>query len=207
VEDARRSRLRRLHSLSGIVPIGAFLAVHFWTNAAAAGGADAYNAAARRMQQLPLSLAMEILLIAVPIVFHGIYGFYIAATESAGREGRSPALRALAVFQRVTGAAAFVFILFHLWTARLVQLEDHGSLDLFHLMQASLAHPGIRAAYVVGILAATGHLSAGIWTFCETWGWLPAGRARYAVALAALGVFVLLAGVGLKSISAFRLPL
>src|SRR5262249_25343830 len=141
VERAPRNRTRRLHSISGVVPIGAFLVLHLWTNTAAAGGADAYNAAARRLQQLPLLVVFEILLIGLPIFFHGIYGFYIAATESPIVEGRTPARRALAVFQRATGVVAFVFVMFHLWTSRLVQLSDHGSLDLFHLMQASLANP------------------------------------------------------------------
>jgi len=204
---APRSRLRRFHSISGIVPIGAFLALHLWTNAEAVAGADAYNAAARKLQELPLALAMEVLLIAAPIFFHGVYGFYIAATESAGAEGRSEARRALAVFQRATGVVAFVFIMFHLWTSRLVQLSDHGSLDLFHLMQASLANPWIHGAYVVGTLAAASHLSAGLWTFCETWGFLPRGRARYAVALLAAGLFVVLGGLGLRSLAAFKLPL
>ena len=207
MERAPRNRTRRLHSISGVVPIGAFLVLHLWTNTAAAGGADAYNEAARRLQQLPLLVVFEILLIGLPIFFHGIYGFYIAATESPAVEGRTPARRALAVFQRATGVVAFVFIMFHLWTSRLVQLSDHGSLDLFHLMQASLANPWIHASYVVGILAATSHLSAGLWTFCETWGFFPGRRARVAVAVAAAGLFCLLSGLGLVSLSAFRLPL
>jgi succinate dehydrogenase / fumarate reductase cytochrome b subunit len=207
VERAPRSRIRRLHSISGVVPIGAFLVLHLWTNAATAGGPDAYNAAAHRLQQVPLLVVLEVLLIGLPIFFHGIYGFFIAATEIAESEGRTPARRALAVFQRATGVAAFVFIMFHLWTSRLVQLSDHGSLDLFHLMQASLANPVIRAVYVVGILAAASHLSAGLWTFCETWGLLPGRRARVAAAVAAAGLFCLLSGLGLRSLSAFRLPL
>jgi succinate dehydrogenase / fumarate reductase cytochrome b subunit len=207
VERAPRSRARRLHSISGVVPIGAFLALHLWTNATAVEGPDAYNAAAHRLQQFPLLVFFEILLIGLPIFFHGIYGFYIAATESTAAEGRTPARRALAVFQRATGVVAFVFVMFHLWTSRLVQLSDHGGLDLFHLMQASLANPVIRAGYAAGILAATAHFSAGLWTFCETWGLLPGRRARMAVAVAAAGLFCLLSGLGLMSLSAFRLPL
>jgi succinate dehydrogenase / fumarate reductase, cytochrome b subunit len=207
VERAPRSRTRRLHSVSGVVPIGAFLVLHLWTNAAATSGPDAYNAAARRLQQLPLLPLFEILLIGLPIFFHGIYGFFIAATESPAAGGRTAARRALAVFQRVTGVAAFVFILFHLWTSRLVQLHDHDALDLFRLMQAALANPWIRAGYAAGILAATAHFSAGLWTFCETWGFLPGRRARVAVAAAAAGLFGLLSGLGLRSLSAFRLPL
>ena len=201
------SRTRRLHSISGVVPIGAFLVLHLWTNAAASGGADAYNAAARRLQELPFLVVLEILFIGLPIFFHGIYGFYITATESPAAAGRTPVRHALAVFQRVTGIGAFVFILFHLWTSRLVQLHDHEALDLFRLMQAALASPWIRAGYAAGILAATAHFSAGLWTFCETWGFLPGRRARVALAVAAAGIFCLLSGLGLKSLSAFRLPL
>jgi succinate dehydrogenase / fumarate reductase, cytochrome b subunit len=207
LESAPRSWTRRLHSISGVVPIGAFLAFHLWTNAAALEGADAYNAAARRLQQLPLAVVLEIVLIALPIFFHGIYGFYIAATETTGQPGRGPARRALATFQRATGVAAFAFILFHLWTTRLIQLEDHGSLDLFRLMQSSLASPWIRAAYAAGIVAAAGHFSTGIWTFCETWNLVPGGRGRFAVAMAAAGLFLVLTGLGVASLSAFRLPL
>ncbi len=207
MERAPRSRTRRLHSISGVVPIGAFLVLHLWTNAAAADGADAYNAAAHQLQELPLLVVFEILLIGLPVFFHGIYGFFITAAESLGADGRPPARRALAIFQRVTGVLAFVFILFHLWTSRLVQLHDHASLDLFRLMQAALASPWIRAGYAVGIVAATAHFSAGLWTFCETWGFLPGRRARVAVAVAAAGLFCFLSGLGLKSLSAFRLPL
>ena len=35
--------LRRLHSLSGIVPIGAFLIEHFISNSEATNGVQAYN--------------------------------------------------------------------------------------------------------------------------------------------------------------------
>jgi succinate dehydrogenase / fumarate reductase cytochrome b subunit len=71
--------LRRLHSLSGIVPIGGFLAFHLYENYQATRGAEAYNAAARQLQELPFALALEIGVIAVPIFFHGIYGLFITA--------------------------------------------------------------------------------------------------------------------------------
>lgn len=35
--------LRKLHSLTGLIPVGAFLADHFWSNSAALVGAEKYN--------------------------------------------------------------------------------------------------------------------------------------------------------------------
>ncbi len=111
----------------------------------------------------------------------------------------------LSIFQRVTGVLLFGFILFHLWTARLVQVRDHASLDLFRLMQAVLSSAWMHAAYVAGLLGAAAHLAAGLCTFADAWGLAPSRRARIVVAVAAALVFTALAGLGLRSIAAFRL--
>ena len=198
------SLARRLHSIFGVIPVGAFLIFHLATNAMALRGADAYNAMTRRLQGLPLVLIVEILVIAVPLFFHGIYGLFRIASDIPVSD-RSPARRALTLIQQVTGVALFAFVLFHLWTARLVQIHDHESLDLFRLMQASLANPWIRAAYVLGILSATFHLSAGLFTFAETWGLLSTPRLRRAAGYASAALFLGLSVLGLSTLSAFRL--
>lgn len=205
MEAAPSTWPRRLHSLSGVVPVGAFLAFHLYTNSAALRGADAYNEAARRLQQFPLAIVFEILVIALPLFFHGVYGLFLAATEPPGGAGATLRRRALAVAQRVTGVVLFAFVLFHLWTARLVQIRDHGDLDLFRLMQAALASPWIRAFYVVGILSAAFHLAAGLWSFSRTWGLAESPRAQGAVAVAATAVFLALSAIGMRSLWAFRL--
>ena len=99
----------------------------------------------------------------------------------------------------------FAFILFHLWTTRLVQVRDHGSIDLFHWMQALYASPWIRAAYVGGLLAATSHFSAGLWSVAEDWGLARTSAARFAAAAFSIGVFVALSSFGLRSLAAFRI--
>lgn len=201
----RRSLLRRLHAVAGLVPVAAFLAFHLFVNARAARGADAYNAAAHRLQQVPLAVAAELALIALPLAFHGIVGLFLIAAVPAAADRATRGGRRLAAFQRVTGVYLFAFILFHLWTTRLVQLEDHESLDLFHLMQAALASPWIRLFYQGGVLAATGHLAVGIGSLPRTWDLAPgpAGRAAWLAASAA--VFLGLSVLGLSAISAFHL--
>jgi succinate dehydrogenase / fumarate reductase cytochrome b subunit len=205
MEAVRGSLSRRLHSISGVVPIGAFLVLHLWVNASAARGAEAYNAMAARLRGLPLVVLFEIVLIALPIFFHGIYGLFRIATEPPGRARSGSSGGALAIFQRVTGVLVFVFVLLHLWTARLVQVRDHESLDLFALMQSVLANPWLRAAYVAGLFGAVAHFSAGIVTFTETWGIARGPRARVGVAALAAAVFAVLCGLGLRSLAAFRL--
>lgn len=201
-----RSWFRRLHSIAGIVPLGAFLAFHLSINASAWRGADAYNTTVRRLQQLPLLGLVEIACLLVPLAFHGVGGLFLIAAGPVPSERLTRVGRARAVLLRVTGVLVFGFVLFHLWTARLVQIEDHESLDLFHLMQSALASPWIRALYVGGIVAATGHLAAGLCSFAETWGLAKTPRARAAVAVLAAGVFVALCAVGIGTVAAFRLP-
>ena len=184
----------------GVVPVGAFLAFHLYTNSAALDGAEAYNEASRRLQQFPLAVVLEVLVIGLPLFFHGIYGLFLTATEAPGAAGGTTRHRALAVAQRVTGIVLFAFVLFHLWTSRLVQIRDHGDLDLFRLMQSALASPGIRIFYFAGILSATFHLSAGLGPFQNLGTGPEPARERRRGAVAA-GVFLVLSALGLRSLT------
>src|SRR5579883_2791993 len=69
--------LRRLHSLSGIVPVGAFLLEHFISNAAATNGPQAYGEQVKFLTGLPFLIFLETFGIFLPILFHALYGFYI----------------------------------------------------------------------------------------------------------------------------------
>ena len=83
--------LRRLHSLVGLLAIGIFLFEHIITNARALGGAESLNGALAMMELIPhpIFLGLEIFGVALPILFHAIYGIYIAlqAKNNPGRYG------------------------------------------------------------------------------------------------------------------------
>ncbi len=197
--------LRRLHSLSGIVPIGAFLAFHLYENYTATRGADAYNRVTHDLQTVPFAVALEILVIAVPILFHGIYGLFVTGTARPNVFSNSYLRNWMYTLQRVTGVIVFAFILFHYWTTRLVQLQDHESLDLFRQVQAAVESPWIYAFYIAGILSATFHLSNGLWSFSIVWGLTVGPRAQRRMVYVSAAVFLVLSFVGVRSISAFRL--
>ena len=197
--------LRRIHSLSGIVPIGGYLAFHLYENYAARRGAAAYNATAHTLQQLPFAVAMEVLIIIVPIFFHGIYGLFVTSTSQPNPITNLYVRNAMYFLQRVTGVIVFAFILFHLWTTRLVQIEDHESLDLFRQVQAAVGNPWIYAFYIAGILSATFHLANGIWSFSIVWGLTVGPKAQRRMMYVSFAVFLLLSYMGVASIQAFRL--
>src|SRR5579863_10035964 len=69
---------RRLHSLSGIIPVGAFLFEHILiSNATAINGPTAYAKQVTFLSSLPFVTALEFFGIWLPIAFHAGYGFYI----------------------------------------------------------------------------------------------------------------------------------
>ena len=69
--------LRKLHSLLGIVPIGAFLLEHLLSNFEALKGPAAYGAQVKFLNSLPLVRVLEWTFIFLPILYHGLYGVYI----------------------------------------------------------------------------------------------------------------------------------
>jgi len=205
VTAERHFWLRRLHSLSGIVPVGGFLAFHLYENYTATKGADAYNRMTRTLQDLPFAVAMEVLIIVVPLFFHGVYGLFITSTAKPNVISNSYVRNGMYFFQRVTGVIVFAFILFHLWTTRLVQLQDHESLDLFRQVQAAVANPWIYAFYLAGILSATFHLANGIWSFSIVWGLTIGPKAQRRMLYVSAAVFLVLSYIGVWGIQAFRL--
>ena len=204
METLRHFWLRRLHSLSGIVPVGGFLAFHLYENFTATRGAEAYNAMAHRLQELPFAVAVEIFVIAVPLFFHGIVGLFLTSTSRPNWISNPYARNVTYLLQRVTGVVVFAFILFHYWTTRLVQLHDHESLNLFNQVQAAVGNPWIFAFYVLGILSATFHLANGLWSFSIVWGITVSPSAQRRMAYASAVVFLILSVIGIRSISAFR---
>ena len=71
---------RRLHSLLGVIPVGLYLTVHLVVNHFATQGEEAYNSAVEFMGNLPFLIFLEIFIIYLPILYHAIYGLYIAFT-------------------------------------------------------------------------------------------------------------------------------
>src|SRR3984957_19446472 len=68
---------RKLHSLLGIVPIGAFLIEHLVSNFEALKGPAAYAAQVKFLNGLPFARVLEWTFIFLPLLYHALYGVYI----------------------------------------------------------------------------------------------------------------------------------
>ncbi|TCP32138.1 succinate dehydrogenase subunit C [Scopulibacillus darangshiensis] len=192
---------RRLHSFLGVVPIGLFLIVHLTVNWFATRGPDAFNKASQFMEDLPYLLVLEIVLIYLPILFHAIYGVYIAfqAKNNANRYGY---FRNWMFFlQRWSGIFLVIFIAWHVWETRIAMALGQ-ALD-FGMMADILSNPAMLVFYIVGVLAAVFHFSNGLWSFMVTWGITVSPRAQRISTYATVVVFILLSIVGVGALFAF----
>jgi succinate dehydrogenase / fumarate reductase cytochrome b subunit len=198
--------LRRLHSLSGIIPVGAFLFEHILiSNATTISGPAAYARQVRFLASLPLVLLLELFGIWLPILFHGLYGFYIWYRGEANVGDYPWTGNWMYSAQRWTGGIAFAYILWHTWTMRFTGIDLHQYPGAsFGKVQAELNSPFLLAFYVVGLVCASWHFAYGIWLFAAKWGITAGEKARQRFLVVCLGFFVVLSAVGVASLYSMR---
>ncbi|MFZ3217704.1 MAG: hypothetical protein WA192_16720, partial [Candidatus Acidiferrales bacterium] len=69
VESRTSYILDKLQSLSGVIPIGAFLAEHFWSNSYALVSVKSYNDVSSELQLIPWRIFVEAAVLWLPILF------------------------------------------------------------------------------------------------------------------------------------------
>ena len=193
---------RRLHSLLGVVPVGLFLLEHFFTNSFALKGAASYNDKIAFFESLPYLLAIEIIFIFLPLLFHGIYGLYIVYTGQANQLQYGYFRNWMYLIQRVTGVILLFYIGWHVWTTRLSHLI-FGTEVSFQLIQNIITSPVAFWWMVIGVIAASFHFANGLWSFCIVWGITigPKAQERFGYLMLAFGAF--LSCVGVYALTAF----
>ncbi len=201
--DRQYFTLRRLQSLSGVLPVGVFLLEHWFTNAFALGGAAAYNEKVDFLRSLPYLFLLEIFGIFVPIAFHAVVGFWIFWEAKFNHRALPLRQNLLFTLQRITGVLLLFFIPYHVLTTRFAEWFGGSTHDLYGLMQAKLQSPATFAIYVAGVLAASFHFGNGLWGFAIHWGLLTSKAAQRRWSWAALLVALAFAVAGVNSLLAF----
>jgi len=102
--------LRRLHSLTGIIPVGLFLIEHFLSNAFATKGPGAYTKQVEFLSSFPFVVGLELFGIWLPILYHSLYGFYIWNRGDSNVTEYPWAGNWMYAAQRWTGAIAFFYM-------------------------------------------------------------------------------------------------
>lgn len=189
---------RRLHTLLGVVPVGLFLIEHLFSNSTAMGGPESYNNTASALYHVPFRLFFELVFIFLPLLYHGVYGLYVAFTSGYNAGHYTWFRNWMFVLQRITGVITFVYVVWHLWTTRFSGAEPS-----FDMVARIVANPTLFWFMVIGIIAAVFHFSNGLWSFFVHWGITIGPRAQKTFAYIMGIVFVLLSIVGVNAIVAF----
>lgn len=227
---ARHFRNRKLHSLLGVLPLGAFILEHLATNAFILGGQAAYDKQVNWLLSLPkpLLLGMELVMIAFPLAFHGLYGVKIAL-EGKPNQGKYKYTRnRFYSLQRWTSMYLLAFIIYHVWTTRfsghtfvfpatgpagaagnatvgvateLVRAMEPGHTSIYYFLVEKLGGNWLVGfVYLLGVAAAAFHFSNGMWTFCISWGITVGKKAQDVSRVLFSGLGLTLFGLGAAAI-------
>jgi succinate dehydrogenase / fumarate reductase, cytochrome b subunit len=199
--------LRRLHSLSGIIPIGAFLLEHFASNAAATNGPHAFAEQVKFLTGLPFVIWLETFGIYLPILYHALYGIYIWWRGESNVGDYPWAGNWMYTAQRWTGIIAFIYIIQHVWFLRFsgVHLIDSPGAS-FAKVQSELLVPWKLAFYILAIIAASWHFAYGLYLFAAKWGIAVGERARRRFGIVCFAMGLLFVTVGLVTVRAYFNP-
>src|SRR4030095_15931721 len=105
----------KLHSLSGVVPVGGYLVFHLWENATALQGQERFDEMVTGIDKMPYLPFLAWGLILFALLFHALYGVKIALEGKPNVGHYAYSRNWMYTLQRVTGILAFAFIGYHLY--------------------------------------------------------------------------------------------
>lgn len=204
--------LRRLHSLSGLVPIGAYMCIHLVTNASILESSATFQKAVFQIHSLPLLPVIEWVFIFLPLIYHAVYGMLIVRGSLPNSSTYRYGSNIRYTMQRATGIIAFFFIFWHVfhmhgwihtgWWERVAHPLGGAMFRPFNAASSAAEAMRISAIvpvlYAIGVLSCVFHLANGIWTFGITWGiWVsPAAQRRATFACWIFGIALAFVGLG-----------
>jgi succinate dehydrogenase / fumarate reductase, cytochrome b subunit len=205
--------LRKLHQLSGIVPLGLFLLEHFYTNSKALAGAASFNDAVKDLQSIPYILLVEIGGIFIPLIYHAVYGLVITIEARPNNLAYPYPRNWFYLIQRITGFILFFFITFHVLNFRFgmvpglnrISVAQHPE-QAFGIVAGEFVIVPIFLVYMVGIISTVWHFANGIWLFLVDWGITIGERAQRLTGYACIAFGVVLLLVGVNAAVAFVRP-
>lgn len=205
--------LHKLHSLTGIVPVGYYVVQHLVLNSFTIAGPEKFNAVIGFFESMPkhFLLVMEICAIWIPILFHAIYGLFIVSRAKPNYFGSvyGWSQNLMYTLQRWSGVFLFLFLIVHVVTTTVYKYATGSA----KVIEYAAWHEKLTTApylwllfYIFGVAAASYHLGYGIWNFCIRWGITVSDRAQNQVQKFAFAFFVVITLVGWAALAGFIIP-
>lgn len=213
VKISKAFLFRKLHQLSGIIPLTLFVLEHFYTNSKALSGAQEFNNAVDDLQSIPYIIFVEIMGIFIPLIYHAVYGLFITWETRPNTLNYPYARNWFYGIQRITGLILFIFITFHVLNFRFglipglntKSVATHAS-EAFAIVSYEFSIPLIFAVYMIGITATVWHLANGLWLFAVDWGIVVGARAQRYAGYACMAFGAGLLAIGINAAVAFIRP-
>jgi succinate dehydrogenase / fumarate reductase cytochrome b subunit len=211
--------IRRLHSLTGLIPVGVFLVIHLATNASVLApgepGAEFQKSVERIHSLGPLLVPVEIVGIFIPLFFHVIIGFQIIFSGKPNPQAYPYGGNIRYTLQRWTGIIAFFFIMYHVWQMHWFGAKLGGGEFALHgpggePTGATTTAKAIQSAvwvaplYALGIIACVYHLANGVWTSLITWGITIRPKTQRAAGYVCAALGIVVGALGIGALSGFR---
>lgn len=206
--------LIKLHSLSGILPIGVFVVFHLAVNASVLAGPETFQRNVDLIHSIkPFLTAAEVFGIFVPIAFHAILGVRIWWWSRNNIRHYPYADNIRYTLQRIAGLIALAFILFHVlqmnWLGEPLKTIGGDSFNpdppfaAYTAAKALQASVWIAPVYAIGIIAVCFHLANGLWTFLISWGITIGVNAQRTAGYVCAAIGLAVCGIGLAALWTF----
>lgn len=207
--------LHKLHSLTGILPVGYYLVQHLALNSFTLAGPQYFNGVIHFFEGIPKHIfyPLKFGIIWGCLIFHAVYGIFIAAR--AEQNLTKPAYKyrenGYYTWQRVTGIIAFFFLCYHMASTsiRTTMAGSPEGIITYEVWADKLSAPVLGIpyflflVYVIGITTSAFHFSYGLWHFCIRWGITINEKAQLTMAKAAKASFVLISLLGIGALVGF----
>lgn len=207
----------KVHSLTGIIPVGYYLVQHLTLNTFSLGGPTKFDAVIGFFEGMPLHflLALKIVAIWIPLIFHAVYGLFIVNRAMPNLSEKAYRFREnrYYTFQRFTGIAAFLFLIYHMTTTSVAGKVQGVAVIQYDAWADKLAGPTlgipylILGVYLLGIAVCTYHFAFGLWSFCIRWGITVSEKAQAKMWNFSRGTFVVVTLIGYVALFGFFNPI
>ena len=196
---------RRIHSLTGLVPVGLFLVYHLYLQLYLHSGAEVYNEVINGFYDSPLAIWSLVIVVYIPLFFHAFFGIRLIF-ESKVQPSYTYFSHLLYWLQRISGVGVLLFTIAHVWNAQLGPWVAGTWGTHFEHLSSGFADPDsgliTKAVYLLGTVGAVFHFSNGINTFCMTWGIALTPKSQIRVRILSVLLFIILAASAFYALSA-----
>jgi succinate dehydrogenase / fumarate reductase cytochrome b subunit len=193
-----------LLTVFGVVPLGAYVVLHLWTNLSSLDGPDHFNQALVASRNHPAFIFLEVFGLGVPLLVHTGLGLREIFRMRMNNARYNYFGNLEYVLQRVAAIGVLLFLGAHVTKARILPAMTPEGHESWQGMHDALSEPITFGVYVLGMLGVSYHLANGLRTAAIRTGLVVTEPAQRRAQWAAAVVLLLLLAMSFAAIYGFK---